>query len=334
MALVQIADVIVPEIYQGYQAVDTVEKTALFESGIIVRNAFLDANAVEGGNTVNIPFWNDIVSTLVPNLSDDTSNAATPNKITAGKQIARSAYLNQFFQAADLAGELAGSDPMQRIRNRFGKYWAIQFQKRLIATTNGLLADNLASNSGDMVKSVAAESIAAQTAATKFNRDAFTDAVYTLGDAASTLTAIAVHSAVMSQMAKNDDIVYIPDSKGALTIPTYMGLRVIMDDGLTVTAGSTDGFKYTSVLFGAGMFGYGEGSPKVPVEITREALQGNGGGVEHIGERKTWLLHPAGYQNTGTPAGNSFTLAELALATTWSRVVPRKNLPLAFLISN
>ena len=138
----------------------------------------------------------------------------------------------------------------------------------------------------------------------------------------------------MQQMVKNDDIVYIPDSMGQLTIPTYMGLRVIVDDGMTVTAGSTSGFKYTSVLFGEGAFAYGDGAPMVPVEVERQEAQGNGAGVETLWTRKTWILHPSGYQNVGTPSSFSFTPAELALATTWDRVVERKNVPLAFIVTN
>lgn len=334
MALTQLSDVIVPEVYETYSSVDSPEKTALYESGIVASNAGLNAKANEGGNTLNIPFWNDLDSTQAPNLSDDSESTATALKNTTGKQIARVAYVNQGYKSADLSGEIAGSDPMQQVRNRFGTYWQRQWQRRLIAATNGILADNVANDSSDMVIDVASESIAGQTSSTLFNPTSFTQAVYTSGDMAANITAMSVHSAVMQQMAINDNIIYIPDSNGMLTIPTYKGVRVIVDDGMTVTAGSTDGFKYTSVLFGAGAFGYGNGSPKVPVELEREASQGNGGGTETLWERKTWLLHPFGFADTGTPTGESYTLAELAAAGTWNRVIPRKNVPLAYLITN
>jgi hypothetical protein len=334
MALTQLTDVIIPAVYESYTAVNSQEKSAFFESGVFTRNAMLDQKANTGGRTINVPFWKDLDSSVAPNLSDDTTNAATPQKVIAGEQIARLAYLNQGYSSADLAGEIAGSDPMQQVRNRFGTYWMRQWQRRLIASANGILADNVAANSGDMLVKVAAEATGSVTASTRFNRDAFTEAAYTMGDMASELQAIAVHSQIMAQMVKNDDIVYLQDSQGQLTIPTYMGLRVIVDDGMTVRAGSTSGFVYTSVLFGAGAFGYGEGSAKMPVELDREAAKGNGGGIETLWERKTWLLHPFGFQATGTPAGNSFTLAELALATSWARVVERKNVPMAFLQTN
>lgn len=336
MATVQLADIIDVKVFQDLPAVNSPEKTAFYQSGIVTRNSLLDGLATAAGKVAELPFWNDIDPTVAPNLSNDNpASIATAAKVAQGEQISRKAFLNKGLSATDLASEVAmGPRAMEHIRARTDTYWLRQWQRRLIASTNGILADNIASNSGDMVKSVASESIAGQSATTKFNRDAFTDAVYTMGDAATQLRAIGVHSAVMAQMVKNDDIVYIPDSQGQLTIPTYMGLRVIVDDGHTVTAGTTDGFKYTSVLYGEGAFGYGDGAPINPVAIEREEAQGNGAGVETLWTRKTWILHPFGYQSTGTPAAVSFSLAELAAATSWSRVVERKNVPLGFLITN
>lgn len=336
MATTRLSDIIDVVVYQDLPPVNSPEKTAFFDSGIVIRNAVLDGLATAAGKTAELPFWNDIDPTVGPNLSsDDPAVFAAAAKVAQGEQSSRKAFLNKGLSATDLASELAmGPRAMEHIRARMDTYWMRQWQRRLIASANGVLADNIAANSGDMVKNVASESIAGQSATTKFNRDAFTDAVYTMGDAAEQLRAIAVHSRVMAQMVKNDDIVYIPDSQGQLTIPTYMGLRVIVDDGLTVTAGTTDGFKYTSVLFGPGAFGYGEGVPNVPVEVQRDEAAGNGAGVETLWTRKTWILHPFGFKNTGTPAATSFSLTELAAATTWERVVERKNVPMAFLITN
>lgn len=336
MATTRLSDIIDVVVFQDLPQVDGPEKTAFFDSGIVTRNALLDSLASGPGKLAELPFWNDLDGSVEVNYSNDNpASIATPQKIAQGEQIARKAFVNQGWQAADLASELAmGGTAMEAIRAKTDRYFARQWQRRLIAATNGLLADNVAANSGDMVVNVASQSIAGQSATTRFNRDAFTEAAFTMGDAKSGLTAIAVHSAVHKQMVKNDDIVYIPDSQGQLTIPTYMGLRVIVDDGMTVTAGTTDGFIYTSVLFGAGAFGYGVGSPEVPVEIEREAAQGNGGGIETLWMRNTWILHPFGFQQTGTPAGESYTNAELAGAGAWSRVLDRKLIPMAFLQSN
>jgi hypothetical protein len=336
MATVQLADVIDVRVFQDLPAVNSPEKTAFYTSGIVARSGVLDSLATAAGKIAELPFWNDIDPTVGPNLSSDNpATIAVASKITQGEQISRKAFLNKGLSASDLASELAmGPKAMDQIRGRVDTYWTRQWQRRLIAASNGVLADNVAANASDMVVSVAAEATGSVTATTLFNRNSFTDAVYTLGDAADMLRAIAVHSRVMQQMVKNDDIIYIPDSVGMLTIPTYMGLRVIVDDGLTVTPGTTSGFKYTSVLFGEGAFGYGDGIPDNAVEVEREASQGNGAGIETLWTRKTWILHPFGFKDTGTPAATSYTLAELAAATTWERVVPRKNVPMGFLITN
>jgi hypothetical protein len=48
MASTQISDVIVPEVYETYMAENLPEKTAFFDSGVVVRNGMLDGNATEG----------------------------------------------------------------------------------------------------------------------------------------------------------------------------------------------------------------------------------------------------------------------------------------------
>ena len=341
MANTLITDVIVPELYMGYQAVDYPEKTAFFDSGVAVRSAIFDQLANGGGRIEHIPFWKDLDSTSEPTYSTDaTTDVAVPEKVVAGEMIARKAFLNQQYSTADLAAELAGSDPMQRIRNRFGTYWMRQWQRRLIKSLSGVYADNVANDSSDMVKNVSGATNADVTSATVFSRSAFTGAAFTSGDHFDDYAAIAVHSVVYKRMVDNDDIDFIPDSQGNLTIATFMGRRVIVDDGMPYTAAGGSGSgdtaaKYTSILFGTGAVGYGEGSPRVPMEIEREALQGNGGGIEIIVERKQWIIHPFGFQfKSTTVTGQSPTWANLVLATNWDRVVERKNVPIAFLVTN
>ena len=336
MATVQLADIIDAIVFQDLPAVNSPEKTAFFQSGIAVNSPLLNQLANSAGKTAELPFWNDLDETSAPNLStDDPGTTATPGKITQGEQIARKAFLNKGWSASDLASELAmGPKAMQQIRARTDTYWTRQWQRRLMASLNGVLADNVANDAGDMVNDVAVEIIGSQTAATKFSRQNYIDAAYTMGDMVDGVVAMAVHSAVMKTMAELDVVEDVRDADGQLLFQAYMGARLIVDDSMTVTAGTTSGFKYTSVLFGQGAVGYGEGTPDFPTAIQREEDQGNGAGVETLWTRKTWLLHPAGFADTGTPASTGYTLAELATATTWNRVVARKNAPIAFLITN
>ena len=337
MATTRLSDVISDiVVFQDLPQVDGPEKTAFFDGGIATRNALLDQLARAAGKTAELPFWNDLDGSIEVNYSSDNpASNATPQNLTQGEQIARKAFVNQGWQAANLVSEIAmGAGAMEAIRAKVDRYFARQWQRRLIAAVNGVLADNVANDSGDMVHDVAAESVAAQDATTRFSQDAFIEAAYTMGDMVDGVTAIAVHSAVAKQITKLNGAEDVRDSEGNLLYRAYMGRRIIVDDTLPVVAGATDGFKYTSVLFGPGAFGYGVGAPEVPVEVEREAAQADGGGIETLWERNTWLLHPFGFQQTGTPTGNSFTQAELAAATSWDRILDRKLVPLAYLITN
>lgn len=215
-----------------------------------------------------------------------------------------------------------------------------QWQRRAICSLEGVIADNVANDAGDMVNDISGATNADVAATTLFSREAFTTAAFTSGDNFNDYTAIAVHSVVYKRMVDNDDIAFIPDSNGRLTIPTFMGRTVIVDDGMPFTAaagtGGTDAAaKYTSFMFAGGLLGYDEGTPKTPVEINREAAQGNGAGVETLWERKSWVIHPFGTQFlSATLTNGSATWAQLRLAANWDRVIDRKNVPFAALITN
>jgi len=342
-ASVMLSDVVIPAVYMSYTGVDNPELTAFYQSGVAVRNQVLDNAFTAGGTVVTMPFWNDLDPTIEPNYStDNPADIATPNKINAGTMLARVVNMNQGYSSADLAAQLAGSDPMQRIRDRFSTYWTRQWQRRIINTFVGVMNENIANNAGDMVNSVALETLSGQTSANMFSRAAFTGAAFTLGDHFENTVAIAVHSVVYKRMVDNDDITFLrpstPDGNlpiGIGPVPFFLGKRVIVDDGLPVIPGSTSGFKYVSILFATGAIGYGENLPPVPVEVYRRPDEGNGGGIEQLWERKSWVIHPFGFQFTSASvAGLSPTLAELKLTANWSRVVVRKNVPVAYLITN
>ena len=335
MANVLLSDIIDVNVFQDIPAVNSVEQTAFFESGLVTQNGLLNSLAAAAGKTAELPFWNDLADDEVNYSTDATTDVAAPKKTTQGEQISRKIFLNQGWSTSDLASELVmGSDAMSHIRSRVDAYFTRQWQRKLIAAVNGVYADNVANDSSDMVNDVALEAGDSATAANLIGVDSFVDVLGTAGDMMNDFTAIAVHSAVYRQMIKNNDIDFVADSTQTTQIPTFMGRRIIVDDSMPVVAGGTSGSKYTSVVFGAGAFGYGEASPMVPVEVEREAAQGNGGGIETLWVRKTWLLHPFGFQHTGTPSGVSFTNTELAAATSWDRVVARKNVPMAFLVTN
>lgn len=334
MAKTLISDVFIEEVYGDMTTNNRVDKLAFAQSGIIVRNPELQRVAESGARIVEIPHWNDL-SEEEPNISDDSDDEATPKKITTGSLMGRNAYLNQAWSSADLAAEIGGRNPMQAIKDRTGAYWQLQFQKRLIAMTRGILADNIAANSGDMLYNVALETLVGQTDDNKISADVLIEGLFTLGDRFDTIGAIAMHSIPYKNLVKQNQIEFIRPSEGSAAIPTYLGKIVVVDDGMPAIAGTTSGVKYVTAMFGSGAFGYGEGTPVKPTAVVREELKGNGGGVETLVDRVTWLLHPKGYNfDSASVAGESASLAELMLAANWSRVLPRKKIPVAFVQTN
>lgn len=345
MATTRLSDAFIPSIYASYETNDNPERSVLVTSGVVRNTPMLNTIARSGGMLSYIPFWNDLDPDSEPNYSnDDPADLATPEKITSGSMYARKAFLNKGYSDMDLVQELAGSSPMQHIRNRFDTYWTRQFERRVIATAVGVMNDNRVNDGSDMVIDITGN--AGDDA--KFGSDVFIDAAFTSGDRADGYRAIAVHSAIEARMLKNDEIVMMPDSAGRLTIPTYKGRVVVSTDNMPILGGTGADTQFLSILFGTGALGFGsedgscfaagEGVPRVPAEVERNAREGNGGGSETLWNRKTWLLHPGGYtwkELTGPDAITEFspTLANLREGKRWDRVVARKHVGLAFIIS-
>ena len=316
----QLTDIFVGDYYQTLDPVNSPEKTAVYQSGIVVKNEALDTIANNGQGSSTIAYWQDLDADEAPNLSnDDPDDLGEVGKAAQGSMQARTLYLNKGYGVADLTAELANSEPMQHIRNRFGKYWERQWQRYLLGSARGVIASNIANDGGDMVIDAGAT----------ISAGAFQDAAFTAGDTADQFSAMGVHSVVMNQMVKQDLIEYLRDSEGRIILATYLGKPIFMDDGLTYGNG-----QYLSLIFGAGAFGYGEGTPKVPVELERKPSGGNGGGAEILWERKTYLLQPAGFSWKGNTSPNtSPTIAQYANAANWERVFDRKQVPFAAVIS-
>lgn len=331
----RLSDVIQIPVYDSYIAVNNPETSLLVRTGIIATSPDMNALATGTAIAMTIPYWNDLDPNVEPNYSnDDPDDIATANKVTSASQNVRKSFLNQIYGSMDLTRELAGSDPMRQIKNRFGEYWVRQLQRRVISSALGVMNDNVANDSGDMTTNIALETTVGQTGANLFSRDAFVNAAFTMGDQTDSLKAIAMHSVVYKRLIKNDDIDFIPDSQGTLTA-TYLGSSIIVDDSMPVIAGTTSGFKYVSVLFGRQSILFGEGSALVPSWVYRNEKAGNGGGMEEIGERKEWVVHPNGFSWVeGSLTEFSPTLADLKLAAHWDRKVPRKFARMAFLITN
>ena len=335
MATTQLADVYVPLTFNRRVQLTQIQKNAFVASGVAVQDPLLAAQFAAGGNIGELPQYNGI-TIVEPNYSSDNpANTATPQKITSNKQKVRSASRNQHWSTMDLARELAVEDPMGAITNRIGGYWATDDEKRLICALDGIFADNVANDSGDMVYSIATDAAGAVTDAERISSDAIAVALQTLGDASDQVTAMAMHSVLRTRLVRQGLIKEHRDNKnGEVLFETYLGKRVIVDDSLTPEVG-TNRIKYKVALFGDGVVSWANGRVITPSEISREALAGDGGGQSIISSRVNTILHPNGFSfESASVTGNSATYAELKNAANWDRKVERKHVRICFLEVN
>lgn len=334
MANVQIADIYNPLVFSGAEQEAQIELNNFIASGVMVEDPRLTAMASAGGNIGELPFFKPL-GTEEPNYSNDvTGDVSTPNKITTGIMKYRLASQNQHWSSMDLAAELALQDPVMAITNRIGQYWATTNERRLIQSTMGILADNVANDNSDMVVSVATDATGAPTAAELVSNDAILDAQQTAGDHQSGFSAIAMHSVVYSRLRKQQLISFIRDADNNTLFQMYGNLRVIVDDSLSAVAG-VNRVTYTTVIFGNGAVTHGDGRVLVPSEMERLPAKGNGGGQTDLHSRRADIIHPLGFEFTSASiAGQSANLAELATEANWNRVWERKNVPLCFLQTN
>src|ERR1039457_4436724 len=125
MAKTQLADIIVPAQFAPYVLQRTAEKSDLFQSGIVVRNADYDARAGLGGTQVDMPHWNDLTGDRQP-LSD--SSPLTAQKLTADRDVARVHNDGNAWSWNHLATVVAGDDPALALADFMAGYWNRQNQ--------------------------------------------------------------------------------------------------------------------------------------------------------------------------------------------------------------
>lgn len=313
-----LSDVIVPELFTPYVIQRTMELSALFNSGIVERNAEFDRLASEAAPVHTMPFFADLTGDPEDVVEGaDLTAAGIESKTDVSTTIRRA----KMWSSTDLAAAMAGSDPMKAIGDLVAGFWARSMQKELVSELKGIFASesmanhvlNISGNTG----------VAANISATSFF-----DALQKMGDAADTLTAVAMHSATKTYLMKQNLITTQRDSSDA-SFDVYQGRRVVVDDGCPVADGV-----YTTYLFGERAVAFGEGSPVgfVPTETTRDPKKGSG--VDYLINRHTFILHPRGIKWTNKTRAHAETVSrkELEDGTNWERAYESKAIRVVALV--
>jgi len=300
MSKLQVADVLVPTIFERYVIEQSVVMTDFGRSDIVATGPEFDAIVTKGGKLVDMPAWRAAdLSAQARQIISDT-NAFSVNKASTSTDIARISNDGNSWSVTLLAGLLAGEDPMAAIGQMVAQYWSEVDQSIIINSVIGVLKAFDAATGDPNILAIQAEDATLVTNATRLTGTTFVDALQKLGDAAGKLTAIAMHSATEAALKKLDLIDYLPDSEGKANIATFQGRRVIVVDAMPTRAGTTSGTVYTSVLFGPGAFGFGNqnlssqplrgGFGTEGVELARVPLNHD----DVLINRRRWVKHPRG----------------------------------------
>jgi hypothetical protein len=329
------SDIIVPEVFTAYVDEAVTTRSAFLNSGVIQPLDILNAN--EGGDYVNVPSWTANLSGDAEVLSDSAS--LTPGKIGAEKQICPVLHRGRAWEVRTLAALAAGDDPMAAIGRKVADYISHQQQKDVFAILKGVFGP-LTSNTTGALKALAIDSNAT---ATVLSPGKVAEARAALGDQGEKLSVIAMHSKVFYDLVERKAIDYVtatearqtadaamPDAFGGsvagaygeVTVPTYMGLRVLVSDDV-----NNDGTQYASYLFTPGALASGTQSGLV-TETDRDILALSDAMSVH------WhnLYHPLGLSYTS--GGVNPSRATLETVGNWTQIYETKNLGIVSIVSN
>jgi hypothetical protein len=323
MTILKLADMLIPGSSGAREVAGmiqrrTLQKSALFRSGIIARAndaAVASTLALEkGGYFTSVDFRNPLSG--AEQIMNDTKDLVI-NKISYGRQFAAVYERANSWGVTDLGVDLSGDDPMADIVDQLSDYWAERYQIQLINILNGAMPA-VEANLTDISEEVGEAGI--------ISANNFITASRKLGDRSGKLTAVSMHSAVMTLLIQQNLIIYLPAADQGDPIPTYQGKTVIEDDGMPFDPVTGIATMY---LYGRGAISFQEGTPKTPLETDRASL--TNGGQEWIVNRKKYIMHPNGISwnidaDLVDPTPNN---AELADPDNWEMVYDPKEIGIA-----
>jgi len=339
-----LSDLISRPEFLSYTSERIFEQSSFLQSGVITRNAALDARA--GATRVRVPFFDAINPTeevITSGNSWGTSGAGylTSQSVTADEQIMTILHRGFQFGTDDLSRLGSGADPLGHVANQLAASIAKKKTGTLLAQIGGLFGNIsgsgvLGSNTFNATGTTSATSANYLTAANVVK------AKSKLGERGSEMTAIAMHSSVANYLEETGYLQVqvsggsVSAAGGLIGVPynTFAGLRVIVDDQLGVISGGTSTHlnKYPVYLFGAGVVGEGiQQDLRVETDRNKSSFQDLLIVDYHYG------YHVAGtkWAAAGDNPTNAATTGNMGAIASWTLAYNNvKNVPLVRLLVN
>lgn len=338
-----ISEVYEPTIASDYFVEAATNKNKLVQSGIAASTPATAEAAMQGGRTVQMPYWDDLSHDTGTadrsKVATDDDTDITPDGITTDYDVAIKMYRTQAWQTSSIVKHAAGSDPLQVFIDKYVSWWMREEQRLLLKILKGIFADSTVA--GNLQNDISIADGLNALAANLISSDAIEDSRFLLGDAYDKFTALIMHSTPFKRLRNLDLIDFVPVSQQNPlegTKPQFQGLDVLVDDSMTVTAGGISGYVYDTFLFGTGAIarescGHGDDDP--PFEIYRDPMKGTGAGSVNVITRWHKILHPRGIKWAGSVTAGNYGPTDAQLeADNWTQVWLTKNIRIANLKSN
>ena len=338
------SDLIIPEVFTPYLIEATTQTDSFLQSGVVQPLAELNLSSTAGGDFVKIPFYKANLTGDFEVLSDSTS--LTPSKIQADNQIAAVLHRGRAFSSRDLASLAVGSstDPMAAIAQKMAAYVNNQKQKDLYSCLTGAFGSINANSSSSALFDLTIDSESGDTP-TALSPRHVAKAQSLLGDQGGKLTTIAMHSKVYYDLVERRAVDFvaatdingggatasggsIQNAFGSPTVPTFMGLRVIVSDDIPTT-GSGSTTEYSVFMFTNGAVVTGEQAP-IRTQTDRDILALE----EAMAVDLHYIYHPVGLKYAVSTVNPSRSVLETV--GSWSKVYETKNIGIvrATVVSN
>ena len=297
---------------------------SILSSPVVLRNPTFDEIATGPGVAVQMPYFKDITDQADAIQVENTQPAR--QIIGGGKQIATIMNRESSNDWTALAVQVSGGDVEAALYRQIAMKRLKQRQTTVVAILRGLF--NIAGAPNETTAALYpnrydafSETGASPPAGQIIDKDKFIDACALLGERSTSLSGgvVLMHPNIRAALLKQDQIAFKHYSEQeGIELETYKGLSVFVSLALR-RAGGTSGFVYDTYVAVPGTVAWGEKAQQGDVvdvaSLSRwEDKQKNN--IE-VYDRTRFTLHVGGTKWVGTPAGQSATNTELAVAANW-----------------
>lgn len=326
MAVTTIANMqIVPEKFSQYVIDRSTALNTLVSAGIASPDATVGQlinGTPEGGRFIQLPMWNPLEG------EEDVfgENDVSVGDITTKEARATLLIRQRAWGSTDLAHVLGGADPMGATIQLIADWRNAREQQIYLSIMKGIFATDGA------LKDHVSDISAGTGEAAYISRESTLDTKQLLGDHYKALGMVFMHSATYTYLQKKELILrqpWVNPAGETIEIETYMGYRVIVDDGMPVNDDV-----YDTYFMGKNCFIRQDGTPQgfIGTETDRDKL----GAKNYLINRWCQIIHPRGlsWVNEGeyiNPDHKYPANADLEVASNWKLVVDHKKCGLACL---